>query len=153
MDRAKWLSFSWTGRLCHGHTKRGLGRSTNDGATSVELKTLGTTQENEDRYKDQGDTDTPTLGYEGAQMMGLRATGHELGTRSIKARNSGSWERPHKRIKTEMIIKETRWDDMRITRLMCQWLALNPLKGTKEVTSIHIVSWSTCIRIFWRIFP
>ena len=26
------------------------------------------------------------------------------------------------------------------TRLMCQWLALNPLKGTKEVTSIYIGS-------------
>ena len=26
------------------------------------------------------------------------------------------------------------------TRLMCQWMVLNPLKGTKEVTSIYTCS-------------
>ena len=51
-----------------------------------ELKTLGMTQENEDRDKDQGD------------KMG--------------------------------------WNEN--TGLMCPWLVLNPLKRTKEVTSIYI---------------
>ena len=40
---------------CHGHTDCGLGQSTDDGAKSVELKTLGMTQLNEDRDKDQRD--------------------------------------------------------------------------------------------------
>ena len=35
-------------------------------------------------------------------MMGLRATGYELGTRNNKARNLGSWEGRHKRMKTEI---------------------------------------------------
>ena len=38
-------------------------------------------------------TDTPTLGYDTTQMMGLRVTGYGLRTRSDKAINSGSWER------------------------------------------------------------
>ena len=42
--------------------------------------------------------------------------------------------------------EEMEWNEN--TRLMCQWLVLNPLKGTKDVTSIYIVSWSTCIIIF-----
>ena len=40
---------------CHGHTNRRLGRSTDDGAKSVELEKLGMTQEHEDRHKDQGE--------------------------------------------------------------------------------------------------
>ena len=38
---------------CHGHTNRGLGQSTNDGAKSVELKKLGTTQEHENRDEER----------------------------------------------------------------------------------------------------
>ena len=38
-------------------------------------------------------TDTPSVDYDGARMMGLRVTGYELGIRSDKARNSRSWER------------------------------------------------------------
>ena len=37
--------------------------------------------------------DTPTADSRGARMMGLQATGYELGARSDEARNSGSWER------------------------------------------------------------
>ena len=62
-------------------------------------------------------TDTPTLGYDTTQMMGLRVTGYGLRTRSDKAINSGSWERrgeelrrweQHKRMRTDIKIKETR---------------------------------------------
>ena len=58
-----------------------------DGAKSVELKKLGTTQEHEDRDEE---------------------------------RDKMEWNKN--------------------TRLMCQWLVLNPLKGTKEVTSIYTSS-------------
>ena len=93
------------------------------------------------------------------QMMGLWATGYELGTRSNKDRNLGSWEGGQKRMKTKMMIKETMiWNEN--TRLMCQWLVLNPLRGIKEVTSIYTCLWDLhvvlCIdpfscRSFWKL--
>ena len=43
--------------------------------------------------------DTPTVDLEKARMMGLSATGYELGARSDKARNSGSWERRGEELK------------------------------------------------------
>ena len=39
--------------------------------------------------------------------------------------------------------RDEEWDKMewnKNTRLMCQWLMLNPLKGTKDVTSIYSIS-------------
>mgnify|MGYP006982091514 CR=1 FL=1 len=45
---------------------------------------------------------------------GATRDGYKLGTISNKARNLGSWEGRHKRMKIEMMIKETRWNETRI---------------------------------------
>ena len=67
--------------------------------------------------------DTPTADLDGARIMGLFAMGDELGTEVTKleirevgsdgARNLRRWER-HKRMKTKIKIKETRWGETRI---------------------------------------
>ena len=44
-------------------------------------------------------TDTPIVDSDEAQMMGLWAMGFELGARSDKARNSGSWKRRGEELK------------------------------------------------------
>ena len=83
-------------------------------------------------------------------MMGLRAT-DELGARCDEGKSSRCCER-HEGMKIEKKIKETKMRRNENTIWMCQWLVLTPLNETMEVTSIYIVSQSTCITIFWRIF-
>ena len=82
-------------------------------------------------------------------MMGLRVTFYELGARGDEARNSRSWERRDDELKTLGMTQEHEDKDEdqgnkmgrnENTGLMCQWMALNPLKGTKEVTSIYTLS-------------
>ena len=57
-------------------------------------------------------TDTPSANWDGARMMGLRATGDELRARRDEVGKYRSCER-HKSMKTEMK-KETRWNETRI---------------------------------------
>ena len=93
--------------------------------------------------------------------MGLWATSYELGTGTNKARNFGNWERRDYELRKLGLTREHEdkykdqgdtmaWNEE--TRIIYQWLALNPFIGIKEVTSIYIMNWGTCIRIFWRIF-
>ena len=68
-------------------------------------------------------TDTPIADSDGGRRMWLQVMGYELRARSDEARNSGSWERrgeelrrweQHRRMKTDIKIKETRWGETRI---------------------------------------
>ena len=69
-------------------------------------------------------------------MMGLRATGSEIRARSDEVRNSGTTKENEDRDKDQ----GDKMGRNKNTRLMCQPLVLNPLKGIKEVTSIYTTS-------------
>ena len=58
-------------------------------------------------------TDTPTMNWDGARMMGLRATSCELRARSDEARNSETTKENEDRDKDQ-------GDKNENTRLMCQ---------------------------------
>ena len=84
-------------------------------------------------------------------MIGLRVTSYKLGTRCNEVRNSESWEWQDKELKKLGMTQEQEDNDLNQgdkmgrnenTRLMCQWLLLNPLRGMKEVTSIYTCLWA-----------
>ena len=91
-------------------------------------------------------TNTPTANLNGARMMGLQTMGYELGTGSDEVRNSRRcewWDYELRKLGLtgEHEDKyEDQWDHMawnKKTRLMCEWLVLNPVRGIKEVISIY----------------
>ena len=74
-----------------------------------------------------------------------KATNVEL--EAMRAKKSRTWERWDEDLKMLGTTQENEDKDNdqgdkmgrnENTRLMCQWLVLNPLKGTKEVTSIYM---------------
>ena len=67
----------------------------------------------------EGITDTPTVDWDEAQMMGLQTTGQELGVRSDEAKNSRVYER-HESMKAKNEDQGDKMGRKENTGLMCQ---------------------------------